>query len=241
MLYRGPFVDESGLSGPPEICDVKPVVVVEDSADLVALWLPSGTPTKLSLGLVPGLRLPWRQGEWELADGTWRWCDCLFLVRPGQWRATWVMWWPAGAPARQPSRPRNGRPSTRDLLTPGAAGEAMGWYVNLQEPLTRTPHGFDSRDLQLDIVVDTTRRWHWKDEDELERSVELGTISAANARRARDEAALALADIESGAPPFVRDWLEWRPDPAWGIPAMPEGEHVLAPYTGTTTSLKPMV
>ena len=47
---------------------------------------------------------------------------------PGQWRATWV-WW------------------TTSWDFPGS-------YVNLEEPFRRTPLGFDSRDLQLDIVVD---------------------------------------------------------------------------------------
>jgi hypothetical protein len=241
VLYRGPFVDESRPDEPPEICDLKPVVVVEDSDEIVALWLPAGTPTKLSVGLVPDLRLPWRKGEWSLEDGTWGWCDCLFLVRPGEWRATWVLWWPNERTASSHSRAKNGRPATRDLLTPGGPGDPMGWYVNLQEPLVRTPLGFDTRDLQLDIVVDTKRRWHWKDEDELDRSVVLGTISGGVAARARAEAERAVFDIESAAFPFTEDWLKWRPDPDWAVPRIPPGAQVLVPYTGTTTSLKPIV
>ena len=45
VLYRGPHVDDSGLSGPPSICDVRPTTVVEDSARFVALFLAAGTPT----------------------------------------------------------------------------------------------------------------------------------------------------------------------------------------------------
>ena len=119
----------------------------------------------------------------------------MFIV-PGQWRATWVIWTPAW--------------------------EFLGWYVNLEEPFRRTPLGFDVRDLQLDILVDTERKWRWKDEDELEGSVERGLISEAVARRARAEGAAAIADIERGAWPFTDDMRDWRPDPAWPIPTLAE-------------------
>ena len=205
--YTGIMPDESGAGGPPEIVDVKSMVVVEDSDELISLWLPEGTTGQMSYGLVPGLRLPWRAGEWELRESVWRWCSALFLIVPGEWRATWVTWLPKGGRVTRRGTPGlRGGITTIDMLSDVAGGEFMGWYVNIQEPLVRTPTGFDMRDLQLDIVVDAERNSHWKDEDELDRSVELGVISAAVAERARLEGRRAVADVEAARWPFDRKW-----------------------------------
>ena len=193
ILHRTPSVAEIGAR-PPVICDVRPMVVVEDSEALASLWLPAGTPTKMAVPLVEETPRRWLPGEWQLVDGAWdRWNTLMFMV-PGQWRATWVMWTPAW--------------------------EFLGWYVNLEEPFRRTPLGFDVRDLQLDILVDPERKWRWKDEDELEGSVKRGLISEAVARRARAEGAAAIADIERGAWPFTDDMRDWRPDPTSPIPTL---------------------
>ena len=190
ILHRTPFVPENGAS-PPIIADVRPTVVVEDSDALVTLWLPEGTPTKRSLPLDPTQPKPWIEGEWKLVDGVWPWHTLMFMV-PGQWRATWAWWMPDW--------------------------EFIGWYVNLEEPLLRTPLGFDSRDLQLDILVNPERRWQWKDEDDLARCLDLGIISKPVAERVRADGEAAIADIERGAWPFTDDMRDWRPDPAWPVP-----------------------
>ena len=205
VLHRTPFVVENGAQ-PPAICDVKPMVVVEDSPELTSLWLPAGTPTKLAVPLVAGLPHPWLDGEWELADGVWDRWNALFLMVAGQWRATWVWWTPDW--------------------------EFLGWYVNLEEPFRRTPLGFDVRDLLLDIVVDAARQWHWKDEADLERSVEWGVISMAVAERARAEGAAAIAGIEQGDWPFTDELRDWRPDPAWPAPTLADtpSDQLLALY-----------
>ncbi len=189
-----PFVVESGAQ-PPRIGDVKPVVVVGDGEDLISLWLPAGTPTKLTVPLVEGRRRPWLDGECTLIDSVWDRWNALFLMIPDEWRATWVWWTPDW--------------------------EFLGWYVNLQEPVRRTPLGFDVRDLQLDILVDSERRWRWKDEDELDRSVEMGVISTAVAERVRREGEAAIVDIESGAWPFTEELRGWRPEPDWPAPTLP--------------------
>ena len=140
VLYRGPHVDDSGITGPPVICDLKPVTVVEDSAAVISLFLQAGTPTLMSKPNVAGAPKPWNPGEWELIEAAWDRWNTLYLQVPGEWRSTWVMW----------------SPDWRFL----------GWYVNLQEPLRRTRWGFDVRDLQLDILVAADRTWKWKDEVE---------------------------------------------------------------------------
>lgn len=202
ILYRGPHVDDSGQTGGPVICDVKPMVVVEDSPESLALFLAAGTPTLMSRPKDPAQPKPWGPGQWDLVPSAWSRWNTLLLHRPGEWRSSWVWWTPTW--------------------------EFLGWYVNLQEPLWRTRWGFDIRDLQLDILVAPDRTWRWKDEDDLARSIETGLINPVNAGLARKSAAEAIALIESRSWPFDDTYPEWRADPGWGTPQLPEGEQLEA-------------
>ena len=66
-------------------------------------------------------------------------------------------------------------------------GEFAGWYVNLQEPLRRSPLGFETDDLVLDIRIQPDGSWAWKDEDELEEAVRLGRFTEDEAQAIRAE------------------------------------------------------
>jgi hypothetical protein len=194
IIYRGIHVTDSGAE-PPVVADVKPGIVDQDTPDLLAFWVLAGTPTKVSRPLNPAQPKPWFSGEWELVDAIWSRWNALFLVQPGAWHATWVWWTPDW--------------------------DFLGWYVNLQEPLIRTPDGFEHRDLQLDIVVAPDRGWRWKDQDDLDRSIEAGVISAETATRTRDEAARVLPLIEAGLGPFSGDIARRRPAPEWRLALPP--------------------
>jgi hypothetical protein len=202
ILYRGPHVDDGGTTGPPVICDLKPAVVVEDSERAVILYIPNRVATLVSRPVPAGRPKPWGPGEWELAPTGWDRWHALFVHRPGEWRATWVLWTPEW--------------------------EFLGWYVNLQEPLWRTRWGFDNRDLQLDIVVGPGRRWRWKDEDDLSRSIACGLISEAKAAATRESADAAIAEIEGGRWPFDDVAVAWRPEADCVMPALPAGDALAA-------------
>jgi hypothetical protein len=129
-------------------------------------------------------------------------------------------------------RLHGGRPSLR-IWQPGSAhavhihwrGDEWlpdGFYVNLQEPVTETPQGFETTDLFLDIVVDADLNWRWKDEDELEEAVAVGRITPREAEAVRIEGERVAADIESRRWPFDGSFDDWRPDPAWPLPALPK-------------------
>lgn len=112
--------------------------------------------------------------------------------------------------------------------------EPWAWYVNPQEPLRRTEIGFDTTDHVLDALVALDGTWCWKDEDELERAVELGLFSAAEAERFRADGHRAIDRILRREPPFDRDWGDWRPDPSWPTPTLRAGwETSEARRTGT--------
>jgi Protein of unknown function (DUF402) len=182
----------------------RPMTVVRDDGDLVMLWFPFGTrwkapttPPTRPREIDRGERLSncAALGDWVFRDLEWD-VSTLSLMRENDWHALWVSW-------------RNG-------------GEPLGWYVNLQEPFRRSRRGFETMDLALDLVIDLDRTWRWKDEDELERFVTRGLFSEDVAGRIRREAVEVARRAEANRPPFDEPWHDWRPDPAWGIPTLPD-------------------
>ena len=173
-----------------------PATVVEDtSAQRTLLVWPD------SSWMVPidsdgrDLRIP--EGDWALRDRrTTRWVLSLS--------------WPSRAYAAMTFREED--------------GDFVGWYLNLQTPLSPTPIGFDYTDHLLDVLVEPDRTtWRWKDEDELAEAVERGVFSPTDAGAFRAVGLEAVEHVASGAPPFDRDWSSWRPDPSWPRPSLPEG------------------
>ncbi len=118
--------------------------------------------------------------------------------------------------------------SKRDALCLGRRGRAHSiylfykpdgafehWYVNFEQPLRRTPIGYDTFDHKLDLIVMTDGTYRWKDEDELEHAAAAGLLDPAEVRA---EAERVLHEW-----PFPTGWEDWRPDQAWPIPQLPEG------------------
>lgn len=182
----------------------RPVRVIEDGGDRLALWCPKGTVRQVP-ATPPSRADPeerservaqlFDRGDWEMAAHVWD-VSTVMLVREGDWHATWV--------------------SFVD------SGEQLGWYVNFQEPYVRTRHGIDAMDLSLDITVDPDRRaWQWKDEDEFAMLVERGLIDGVTAERVWEEARRVLDVLAADAYPFDSDWPRWKPDPTWSIPVLP--------------------
>jgi len=101
----------------------------------------------------------------------------------------------------------------------------VGWYVNPEQPLVETEHGFDGNDLTLDVnVALDLSSWSWKDEDELAWGLECGAISPEEAALARRAALEAIELLEARAWPFVDDdavWAACAPDPSWPVPVVP--------------------
>jgi uncharacterized protein DUF402 len=148
-----------------------------------------------------------------------------------------ALWIPAGAPGKVPTGgvripveewDLEDTSTSRDQLCvarPGRAhsvylfwgesGELEHWYVNFEQPLRRTALGFDTFDEKLDLIVHPDGSYRWKDEDELEQAAALGLVDA---DAVRVEAAHVLEEW-----PFPTGWEDWRPDPSWPIPGLPEG------------------
>jgi uncharacterized protein len=177
---------------------VRPVTVVEDTGQVSTLFLAAGTPTKAPVRL-DGSPIPRdtpyeeRFGlQWKPGDSHWADNQTLLVTPDQAAHSIWLFWTEEWA--------------------------FRGWYVNLQQPLVRTPIGFDTVDQVLDVRVKPDQSWAWKDEHELEMAVRLGRFSPQEAAAIRAEGMRLIAEW-----PFPTGWEDWRPDPSWPVPQLPEG------------------
>ena len=174
-----------------------PAYVVQDTAQMLALYWPVGTPTRS-----PVIR-PTVQDELynriELEERNWTDNDVLSLNIERAAHSIQVM-----------------KEAGRHIL--------RCWYVHLQEPLRRTKLGVDTMDQMLDIVISPDRlHWQWKDEDEFSEAERMGVYSAANIASIRAEGKRVMAMVQGNAPPFCDGWENWNPPAKWTIPTFPEG------------------
>ena len=172
-----------------KISHARPVTVVRDSDDLIALYLAPGAICKACNP--PGERGAFNESllarQWSLIDAEWKWSRVLMLARPDEWCSIWGFWGEDG-------------------------GEPKAWYVNLEEPMQRSHAGFDTRDLQLDLVVMPDLTWAWKDEPEFAEMCDLGLITPDEANAARAEGERVIDLVERGEAWWL-DWKDWAPDP----------------------------
>jgi Protein of unknown function (DUF402) len=188
-----------------------PVTVIEDG-ELVVLYIAPRTPFKANVeGEQP--RLP---PDWRLVDRTWSEKPVLQLTKPAEAHSVWALW-------------------------RGAGDDLAYWYINLQEPLRRTPVGFDTRDNMLDIVVEPDlSSWRWKDEDHLAEAVENGVFSPTEVDAIRREGERVIGLIEADTPPFDPEWATWRPDPAWPVPTLRRGWNEVGGRLASVSSSPPI-
>jgi hypothetical protein len=173
-----------------------PVRVVVDAGAAVVLHLVAGSEIAWpTIDGRPTRDLPLDEryrGEWGAAIRTWDGAGLTIVARDGSAYAVWIF-------------------THED-------GMFRGWYVNLEQPWTRTDVGFDTRDHTLDIVIDPDGEWHWKDEDELEAAVDQGHHLREEADAIRAEGERVLADW-----PFPTGWEDWRPPAEWEPAQLPAG------------------
>ncbi|KIF68188.1 hypothetical protein HY68_05340 [Streptomyces sp. AcH 505] len=179
----------------------RPVTVVRDTDDLLAVWLAPGTEC-VRPALADGrpvhlepLATRYTAPRTVVRD-EWYGMGVLKLARPGEPWSVWV-WWSTG-------------------------WRFQSWYVNLESPRTRWSGGIDSEDHFLDIDVYEDRSWRWRDEDEFAQAQQDGLMDREQARRVRAAGRAAIETISAWSAPFADGWEQWRPDPRWPVPALPD-------------------
>jgi Protein of unknown function (DUF402) len=165
-------------------------IVVADEPDLLALYMPEGSPLRFAPDFF-GAPHPWSHKD------RWHGHGVLQLQRPGEMHSVWVFW-------------------------EGAERKLGAWYVNIQEPFRRSRFGFDTQDLELDIVVSPAGSWRYKDDERLEGWIERGRWTGAEVAEIRSEARRIGGLLENGNRWWSEEWAAWRPDPTWPQPTVPD-------------------
>ena len=171
-----------------------PVQVVEDSPSLLVSYI------------APGAVHGFVDGPWPTSDGlhpwygneAWSGHGCLMIQHPEEHHAVWHFW-------RGPER------------------EFLCWYVNLQTSFVRTPAGYDTQDLELDIVVSADGTYVVKDDELLDDRVAEGRYSAELVRWVRAYGAALTDRLDAEGPWWDLSWSEWAPDERWVGTRLPDG------------------
>ena len=176
---------------------IAPMRVVQDTGNFVALFLDIGTSYR-RLGGPDGHPNRDYINASSSVESTWTAHRALHLIRAGDSHSTVAMW--------------------------DESGNFVCWYINFQQPIRRTPLGFDTLDLTLDLVIEPNLTdWHWKDEGEFERGIEAGLYTPSDLDRLKGYGLAIVEDARLGASPFADSWEHWGPDPTWAIPTLSPG------------------
>jgi hypothetical protein len=196
IVYRHRSLDGRYLGG-------FPLTVLDDRADQLAAYLPTGTEISRpahedgsDLRSVPlAERWAWpriaKRSPFTLA-GTGSPGRLVIVFPRGRAHSLWIF--------RAPDR-------------------VLGWYVNLEDPYVRGERTVSTRDHLLDIWVPAeTAEPLWKDEDELEMSIALGLRS-----RQQGDAIRAEGERVMRERPWPTGFEDVEPDPSWAAPALFDG------------------
>jgi len=172
-----------------------PTIVVQDTPDLVVLYMPAGVLGKnTDHRLVP--KDFFCPEEINIVDNQWVRTDVLMIIVPNEPFSVYAMW----------------KAGTKDLIC---------WYINLQEPIRRTQIGFDTMDHMLDIVVNPEMtEWNWKDEDEIVEAERLGLYSQEKVRKIWADGENAVNLLISERQSAYKKWETWRRNLEWETPSL---------------------
>jgi len=171
------------------------VKVIEDSPQYLITYIPEGSP------------FGFPDGDWPTLDRKHPWSDrhcweghgCLMIQEPGSSHAIWHFWH-------------------------GEKRKFTCWYINLQTPFRRTAVGYDTQDLELDLVVFPDGRWEIKDEALMDQRVREGRWTKERVDEIRIDGGKIAQRLASGERWWPLTWRNWMPDPTWVVPdKMPVG------------------
>jgi hypothetical protein len=166
------------------------VKIIEDSPEHLISYIPEGSPFSFP------------DGDWPIPDGkhpwsgrqSWQGHGCLMIQKPENAYAIWHFW-------------------------SGSKREFLCWYINLQEPFRRSAIGYDTQDLELDLVVYPDGRWELKDDELMDQRAVEGRWTEERVAEIRADAAKIAGRLETGERWWPSQWRDWKPDPSWVVPS----------------------
>jgi protein associated with RNAse G/E len=184
------------------IWHVQPTLLVKDSPEEVVLTLLPGTECIAEENYPKGKnsgnrRWNFKDRDWHLAKYTWQTNRLLLILGPEKYYSTILFW-------------------------NHESNEFLCYYINFQLPFQRTHSGVDTLDLDLDLIINPDFTYKWKDRDDYQNAIEHEIIFpewVQGIEVAKQEIFDRLAKRQY---PFDGFWLNWRPDPDWSPPTLPE-------------------
>lgn len=174
-----------------------PCIVVEDSEELVVLFIPAGTKYKADPKRTAAEKRAFPSGPAPTGEFTWT-KDTLRIMLPKRMHSVLLFW------------------------DDDDERSFSQYYVNIEEPFRRSSVGFDTQDLTLDLVVQPNLSWSWKDEGELENHINEGFFTEELASAAREEGLQVVEEINQAKHPAFVKWAEWKPSTDWDVPIILE-------------------
>jgi hypothetical protein len=175
-----------------------PCRVVEDRADLLALFIAAGSPYKA--GPKRSARAKRAAPRYDVPPDEYVWRnDTLRLMFPARRHSVSLFFSSDAGPRR-----------------------LLKYFVNLEEPFRRSEVGFDTQDHTLDVEITPELDWRWRDEAELENHVAERFYTRALADAVRAEGEKVIDAVLWREHPCL-GWSDWRPPPEWGVPPLVGG------------------
>jgi predicted RNA-binding protein associated with RNAse of E/G family len=102
------------------------------------------------------------------------------------------------------------------------SNEFLCYYINFQLPFHRSHCGVDTLDLDLDLIINPDFSYRWKDVDDYQKAIENEIIFPEWVEGIESARQDVLEKLETRRYPFDGSWLNWKPDPSWSPPKLPE-------------------
>jgi hypothetical protein len=185
---------------------IQSAIVVKDSHEEIALLLMPGAECVAPYGYIHQKHGPegkWNRWQeilnppWHLEKYAWQTSRFLILLKPNEFYATIYIW-----------------QHVTDIF--------QCYYINFQLPFQRSHCGFDIFDLELDLVIEPDYNWQWKDVEDYQRGIEAGILIPEWVRGIEIAQKDVFDKLEKRQYPLDGRWLDWKPDPTWTAPKLPQ-------------------
>jgi hypothetical protein len=184
---------------------IQSAIVVKDSPEEVALSIFPGAECVAPYGYIHQRHGP--EGKWDrwqemlnppvrLEKYAFHTSRFLILLKPGDFYSIIYIW-------------------------EAATDTFLCYYVNFQLPFQRSQCGFDTFDLELDIVIEPDYGWRWKDAEDYQRGIEAGILLPEWVQAIETAKKEVFDKLKSRQYPLDGCWLDWKPDLAWTAPKLP--------------------
>lgn len=178
------------------------VIIVKDTIEETVIALLTGTECIAAEGYLNGKdsskrRWHFKEKTWALEKYSWHTHRLLIILEPEKYYATMLFW--------------NDK-----------SDEFICYYNNFQLPFQRSQYGIDTLDLDLDLIVNPDFSYEWKDVADYQNAIENEIILPEWIKGIELAKQEIFEKLETRQYPYDGSWLDWKPDPNWSPPTLPE-------------------